>query len=444
MTIHTATYSPEDNKLRLYASSRLDDELYQRVKGAGFKWAPRQELFVAPKWTPEREDLCIELAGTIEAEQTTLVERAEAKAERLDNLSAKRESDSNAYTAAAHRISERFAGGQPILMGHHSQRSAERDRDRMDNEMRKAKEAADAVQYWNWKAEGVERYANMKNCDRTRMNRIKTLLADLRSIQRDINHGFIVNKLWTDISAETDAEKKSKLAHYYAGARLETGPTGGWDTWSQLDKGEITEDEVIERGLRLSQRLMTSANRMRWISHILNRLAYERAELGPIKRFEGELKATTLQTFARTQGAHKPKAQKTSNGWTLMSTVPLPAHVGDGIAITLSSDQWIDLMEAVGYEVPEVSARAAKPPLLNLDVESIEAQMYGRLSVYPRKEMTKAEYSNIHNDHKGTRLSTCGKFRFRTAYRDGGLNFIFLTDSKVHPTPESDSIKAAA
>ena len=35
----TATYSPEDNKLRLYSLHRLDDETYQRIKKAGFKWA---------------------------------------------------------------------------------------------------------------------------------------------------------------------------------------------------------------------------------------------------------------------------------------------------------------------------------------------------------------------------------------------------------------------
>lgn len=61
----TATYSPEDNKLRLYPSSRLDSATYERVKAAGFKWAPRQELFVAPMWTPAREDLLMELCGEI-------------------------------------------------------------------------------------------------------------------------------------------------------------------------------------------------------------------------------------------------------------------------------------------------------------------------------------------------------------------------------------------
>lgn len=67
-----ATYSAEDNKLRLYCSERLDSDLYSRVKEAGFKWAPKQDLFVAPRWTPAREDLCLELAGDISAEQSTL------------------------------------------------------------------------------------------------------------------------------------------------------------------------------------------------------------------------------------------------------------------------------------------------------------------------------------------------------------------------------------
>jgi hypothetical protein len=53
---YTATYSPGDNKLRLYSSTRLDRELYARVRGAGFIYAQKQELFVAPMWTPEREN----------------------------------------------------------------------------------------------------------------------------------------------------------------------------------------------------------------------------------------------------------------------------------------------------------------------------------------------------------------------------------------------------
>ena len=48
----TATYSPDDNKLRLYSTTRFDDATYARVRAAGFRWAPKQQVWVAPTWTP--------------------------------------------------------------------------------------------------------------------------------------------------------------------------------------------------------------------------------------------------------------------------------------------------------------------------------------------------------------------------------------------------------
>lgn len=85
--MYRATYSPDDNKLRLYAASRLDPETYKKVHDAGFRWAPRQALFVAPAWTPGREDVLLSLAGEIEDEDSTLAERQEARAERFTGYS---------------------------------------------------------------------------------------------------------------------------------------------------------------------------------------------------------------------------------------------------------------------------------------------------------------------------------------------------------------------
>jgi len=99
---YIATYSPEDNKLRLYSSTRLDRELYARVRGAGFIYAPKQELFVAPMWTPDREDLLIELCGEIDDEDTSLVERAEERADRFVDYKDKRISDAECAQEAVH------------------------------------------------------------------------------------------------------------------------------------------------------------------------------------------------------------------------------------------------------------------------------------------------------------------------------------------------------
>ena len=82
----TATYSPEDNKLRLYSTSRLDEDLYNRVEATGFKWVPKQELFVAPMWTPSREDLLFELCGEIGDEDQSPMERAEERSERFRRI----------------------------------------------------------------------------------------------------------------------------------------------------------------------------------------------------------------------------------------------------------------------------------------------------------------------------------------------------------------------
>ena len=59
----TATYSPDDNKLRLHSVDRLEAPAYARACKLGFRYAPKQELFVATGWSPAREDFLIELCG---------------------------------------------------------------------------------------------------------------------------------------------------------------------------------------------------------------------------------------------------------------------------------------------------------------------------------------------------------------------------------------------
>src|SRR5450631_4419634 len=102
----TATYSPEDNKLRLYPEPRLTKDIYEKVKAAGFKWAPKQELFVAPMWTPAREDLLVELCDEIGDEDTSLVDRAEQRADRFDDYSDKRAADASRASQTVKAIAE--------------------------------------------------------------------------------------------------------------------------------------------------------------------------------------------------------------------------------------------------------------------------------------------------------------------------------------------------
>ena len=66
--------------------------------------------------------------------------------------------------------------------------------------------------------------------------------------------------------------------------------------------------------------------------------------------------------------------------------------------------------------------------------------------------MTKGEYSKLGNgDAAWVMLSNCGQFRFKTHTDPRGTGpiwnrkrvAIYLTDSKAHPAPESESILSA-
>lgn len=353
MVTYTATYSPEDNKIRLYASARLDAETYQRVKEAGFVWAPKQELFVAPKWTPAREDLALELAGDIEPEEMTLAERAALKAERLDNLAHKRRGEAEALNRHASELSEAFYMGQPILVGHHSERKARKTQERMQAATGKAVKAERAANYWLYRAEGVEHYANMKNNPRVRANRIKTLLAELRDLQRGINAAHKALELWQRFTSEEQIR--------FALGNLPSDETlAGYGTYSAVHSGEMTPEDARQRCIAAAELRINGPMRKRWIDHVLNRLAFERSLLGDVPRYEGDLTPVILQAFAREHGAEKPKASVIDDGYFMLeSPVPLPAHISDRSYLELSEDEWRDVMQACGYVVPDAKPRRA-------------------------------------------------------------------------------------
>lgn len=442
---YRATYSAEDNKLRIYPmdeGGRMDADLYKECRDAGYKWAPLQKLFVAPQWTPKAEDFALKVSGEIDAEETTLAERAEIKAARLDGYAARREADAIGFFAAAQRLSERFYGGQPILIGHHSERSARRDQKRMDSAMRNCVTNAKKVDYWNYRAEGVERHANRKNSDGVRGRRIKRLLSELRDFQRRINEANKwLNTLYDLDAQEPSAERDAKITAF-AGM-------GGWcryGDWSAIQSGEKTPNEVLQSAIDLCERRANSQHTSRWIIHTLNRLGFERMMLGVVSRYEGELTPVIIQAFAREYGAEKPKVKKTEKGFLLSSPVTLPAHIGDGDNLELTVVEWVDMMAELGYEVP--AEKPKKPPILNFKANTVEVvrSSFTPKEVLKQVEMTKAEYSKIHADLRGTRLSTCGTFRVKVAYIGRGysapLCCVFLTDSKAHEVPESDSVNA--
>jgi len=273
--VMTATYSPDDNKLRLYSACRLDRETYNRVKDAGFKWAPKQDLFVAPMWTPAREDLLIELCGEIDDEDTSLVDRAEQRAERFDDYSDNRAADANRAHAAVKSIADNIPFGQPILVGHHSERRARKDAQKIENGMRKAVKMWEQSEYWTRRAAGALAHAQYKERPDVRARRIKTIGADKRKQERTKKEAENFLKTYTDPEARG---AKLKDGRELLPALLSTWESGlSHEDSSRFEKGELDFETALEMATASKRRVIAWCNR--WISHYDNRLAYEQAML---------------------------------------------------------------------------------------------------------------------------------------------------------------------
>jgi phospholipid N-methyltransferase len=393
---YTATYSPDDNKLRLYATSRLDPETYERVRAAGFIYAPKQGLFVAPSWTPNREDLLIELAGEIDDEDTTLVARAEERAERFDDYKESRIEDAQRADKAVRSITEHIPFGQPILIGHHSERHARKDAERIASGTRKTFQMWSTARYWEDRAAGAIRHAKYKELPGVRHRRIKGLEADLRRAQ----------------NAFTPCPK-TKPQMWEDGERvwITNGTRGGhWVKSALLPK--------IEAGSK------------RWMAHLENRIAYEKAMLGEAGGLVADRHQIEVggKVLVRGEWVAVVRINRGANGSiNSIRTAPISGTRGDTAFFKVESIR--------GYRAPEpgdvekVKAATKLPPLCNYPGEGFR---------HMTRERLERQYHHIKTFPA---TATTGAYRTQTCFKGGGgLDChnsigVFLTDQKRKDPP---------
>lgn len=283
--MHTATYSPEDNKLRIYPASRLPRDEYDRVRAAGFIWAPKQEIFVAPMWTPGREDLAVEMCGDIGDEDKSLVERAEERAERFEDYSESRANDAESARNSVSAIADNIPFGQPILVGHHSERRARKDAERIENGMRKAVKMWETSKYWQSRAAGAIRAAKYKERDDVRARRIKKLEAELRKAEKSKAENESALKFWSNPTVTAEQGANSPFCGFSMPKK-----EGDQPDFNQLPNAyncltgsypnlyaPRTLEEVVSYALKKYPQWI--AHYDRWIAHYSNRIAYEKAML---------------------------------------------------------------------------------------------------------------------------------------------------------------------
>lgn len=473
----TATYDPADNKLRLRSATRLPKDLYDRVKAHGFKWAPKQELFVAPMWTPEREDLLIELCGEVDDEDTSLVDRAAQRAERFEEYSIKRGSDANSAKDAVSAIAENIPFGQPILVGHHSERRARKDAERIENGMRKAVKMWECSQYWADRAESAIAHAKYKERPDVRARRIKVIEADKRKQERYIANAEHCLRFWQGKCSLTDRETGQKIPiaiteenrvviwralgadqeanlRYFAGKNGDCNYTA-WDILCPEGEGRYEnapEMTVADLQKKAEQRYNSTLNHcQRWIAHYDNRLAYEKAMLAA----DGGTAADKFNICVGGQvlrRGHWFVVTKCNRIGGALNSVTVIGH----FAATIPVDEIKDYRPPQDGDWDKVKAFTKQPPLCNYPGKSVSVS---RLRYEPDKNpavscvpITQAQWDAKPNDYKGTRIvdATAEYGRHRVRYGMFGTQEarycpVYITDAKLKlpPKPEPDEVKPA-
>jgi hypothetical protein len=439
---HRATYSPEDNKLRIYPSGvRLDKELgdeYASFKAAGYKWAPKQECFVCARWTPTAEDWALRLAGEIDDEDYSYEERAADRAERFETYRDKRADEAGARADA-------FEAG-PAAFGHQSRARAERQARRHDRHRTHAVSQWSKAEYWQRRTAGVISHALYKSSPEVRRGRIKVIEAQLRAEMASYTPVEPIDRIM-----QTPQGSDTPEPYVWCGPK---GRGGYWVRESSLERRK--------------------AGSARWVAHYELRLAYERAMLAEEGGCASDVEMVAGGFIGRHQVLKVNKSPATGRVVSVAVWGPHPyLRNADGSAQMGPQNINIERLGADAYRAPtdeelaeftakKKAAKKAGPttPLVNptdedaerlqayLNAQAVEKHAENRYSYgappAPKKveRVTQAYYSR--NSGDGCIFSTKEieidgqRFKVRTRFAGfgaGARHVVVLTDKPQKPLP---------
>lgn len=262
-----ATYNITDDKIRASFAERLSDPDYQKSKQAGFAYWYGSKLFVA-KWSTAAVDFLEEM-GITEIEDDDQPDDVEA---RVDRFAKYAENAAKSAEAAHNRVEQITSGiplGQPIMVGHHSERHARRDAEKIQNGMNKAISETKRAEHWNYRIQAAIRHANYKEQPPVIARRIAKLEAELRRFQREIS-----KESRAQLHARLFCDLRYEMAKEYQNQHP--------DEWTKEAEHEYIMSQKEPLNAQVREKLEKSwAVREkwagRWIEHLEMVLQYQRA-----------------------------------------------------------------------------------------------------------------------------------------------------------------------
>ncbi|MFE5309915.1 DUF3560 domain-containing protein [Isoptericola sp. NPDC056605] len=178
------------------------------VKALGWRWSRQITSWYIPRSRdvpPKRHliartadalraagfDVDVVVDATIDDRQDAEARRAERAQDRAQRLTAKADAAqqrADAHHDKAEQISHRFVQGQPILIGHHSQASAERDAERIRRSITASVEEQQRAHQARDSAAIAAAATDTRNTPTVVAGRIDRLGAQLRREERDLAH----------------------------------------------------------------------------------------------------------------------------------------------------------------------------------------------------------------------------------------------------------------
>lgn len=202
------TINYDDGWLRFDPGARLGKELFKLIARKVMTWKRGEQKFAGP-WSPEREDFFSEYFGVeMEADDTDLLELACKRAEFYQDWSNNAHKRSAAAYARVDSIMRHIPMGQPILIGHHSEKHHRRDLERADSSMHVSVEERARGNKWAGKAQATIAHTA------ARYGKVK-LSRRIRNIEKDMR--LMEHRLETVLENGSDSTRVERWLAFYNG-----------------------------------------------------------------------------------------------------------------------------------------------------------------------------------------------------------------------------------
>lgn len=178
-----ATYNKATGWIQIKFEEKPDRKILDELKAEGFRYRPKSRTWAA-KANSVREELIEKLAGKIE--EVSYEVDPQKRAEKYQRLADKYKKQADEYYESERKILSVIPPGQPILVGHHSERRHRRDLERAERNRKKGMEARELAEKYQRLANEQKYIVEKGENPKTIYNRIKKLESEERSLKRQI------------------------------------------------------------------------------------------------------------------------------------------------------------------------------------------------------------------------------------------------------------------